>query len=260
MMKVSSSSRQPVREAWTTERLLYERSVALGFAIDSTIASVYNSHLNSYITFCRLHHLPIDPTVDTLSFYVVWLSHHIEPRSVDSYLSGIASRLEDTYPDVRAARRSSLVVRTLRGCKRRLSKPVQRKLPLSVDDLQQVQTKLGLEIEHDDSLFLALLFTGFLTLQRLGELTWPDAVKHQFYRKVPLRHTLSITATSISYTLPYQKSDGMGTGSTILLLSDSVLHNDPLPVLRRYLAFRDGSFPFRPALWLTSTGSIPTRS
>lgn len=236
MMHVSSSSRQPVRVAWTRERLLYERSVALGFAIETTTASAYDSHLNSYITFCRLHHLPIDPTVDTLSFYVVWLSHHIEPRSVDSYLSGIASRLEEAYPDVRSARRSSLVARTLRGCKRRMSKPVQRKLPLSVDDLQLVRATFGQNPSYDNNLFLALLYTGFVSLQRLGELTWPDTVRHQTYRKVSMRHTVVSTATSLSYILPYQKNDSLGSGTTILILLNTLTIRDPLPVLKRYLA------------------------
>jgi hypothetical protein len=165
MITVSTSSRQPKMETWTHEHFLYERSLALGFVIDSTTASVYNSHLNSYITFCRLHHLPIDPMVKTLSFYVVWLSHHIEPHLVDSYLSGIANRLEDTYPAVQEARNSSIVMCTPRGCKRRLSRPNQQKLPLSLHNLLQVNTGLGQHAEHDDCLFLTLLFTGFLTLQ-----------------------------------------------------------------------------------------------
>ncbi|KAG2056111.1 hypothetical protein BDR06DRAFT_838431, partial [Suillus hirtellus] len=206
-----------------------------------------------------LHHLPIDPTVNTLSFYVVWLSHHIEPRSVDSYLSGIASRLEETYPDVRKARRSSIVARTLHGCKRRMSSPVQRNLPLSVDDLESVRNTFGPTPGFDDSLFMALLFTGFITLQRLGELTWPDAVQHQSYRKVPMRHTLSITANSISYSLPYRKNDALGTGMTILILANSWTVGDPLPILKHYFACRDSAFPFHPALWLTSAGAVPTR-
>lgn len=62
-----------------------------------------------------------------------------------------------------------------------MSNPVQRNLPLCLDDLERVQTAFGSTPTHDDSLFLALLFTGFITLQQLGELTWPDAVQHQLY-------------------------------------------------------------------------------
>ncbi|KAG2046445.1 hypothetical protein BDR06DRAFT_985580 [Suillus hirtellus] len=120
-----------------------------------------------------MDHLPIDSMIETLSFYVMWLSHHIEPQSMDTYLSGIANRLEDTYPA-------------------RLSKLVQHKLPLSLHNLVCVHATLRDDGEHDDCLFLALLFTGFMILQRLGELTWPDASQHQSYRKVALCHTVSL--------------------------------------------------------------------
>jgi len=182
----TTRSKQPEWEAWTNERLEFERSLALNNALESTTTSAYDSHLNSYLNFCRLHHRPIEPTEDTLSFFVVWMSHHIEPSSVDSYLSGIINRLETHFPHVREARKSLLVSRTLKGCKRRLSKPIQRKQPLTLDDLGHVVDALSSSQGYDDLLFVALLVTGFKTLQRLAELCWPNAKKHQSYRKVPL--------------------------------------------------------------------------
>lgn len=64
----------------------------------------------------------------------------------------------------------------------------------------------------------------------------------------------------MSYTLPSQKNDSLGTGTTILIPSRSVIDLDPLPLIHCYLTFRDTAFPSRPALWLSSTGAIPTRS
>ena len=252
-------SRQRIREAWTTERLTFERSVALGFALESSTASAYGSHLNSYLNFCRLHGREVDPTPDTLSFFVVWLSHHIEPRSVDSYLSGIVSKLETYYPNARANRCSQLVARTLKGCKRRLSQPVSRKLPLSRADVQHVIATTMLTETHDDSLFTAMLVTGFETLQRLGELTWPDDKRRQSYRHVSMRHTLTFTADTASYLLPHQKNSSLGTGNVVVLRSQPRLAVDPLQVLRTYIARRDTRFPQRPELWLTEEGLIPTR-
>ncbi|KAG2339209.1 hypothetical protein BDR05DRAFT_977831 [Suillus weaverae] len=173
-------SRQPIREAWTDECLFHERLIALGLAIEPSTSSAYDSHLNSYINFCQLHHRIIDPTQDTLSYYVVWLSHFIEPRSVDNYLSGIANRLKFMFPDI-------------------------------LDDVARIVDTIGSHPSYDDSLFLATLITGFKSLQRLGELVWPDSTKLQTYRKVSLRHTLHSTATSASYLLPYQKNDSGAT-------------------------------------------------
>ena len=66
------------------ERLINERSISLGYSLDLLSFGAYTSALNSYLTFCNLHHLPAEPTPDTLSFYVVFLSHHINPKSVNS--------------------------------------------------------------------------------------------------------------------------------------------------------------------------------
>jgi hypothetical protein len=60
------------REAWTLDRLIYERLIALGSALDKSTYGTYSSALNSYLTFCKLHNRPVEPTEDTLSFYGVF--------------------------------------------------------------------------------------------------------------------------------------------------------------------------------------------
>ena len=82
------------------EQLIYEHAVALGSNLDPSTLLVYSSHLQSYLTFCKTHHFSITPTPDTLSFYVIYMSHHISPSSVASYLSGICNRLQPFFPDM----------------------------------------------------------------------------------------------------------------------------------------------------------------
>src|SRR5271168_4501630 len=60
------------------------------------------------------------------------------------------------------------------GCLRRFGRPTNRKAPFSRTDLLYVLTKTPSPRSHDDLLFLALLFTGFHALMRLGELVFPD--------------------------------------------------------------------------------------
>ena len=119
MFHVTQTSKQPKREAWMMERFINERSISLGFSLDASSYGNYTSALNSYLTFCNLHNFPIDPTPDTLLFYVVFLSTHIKPDSVNSYLSGICRQLEPFFPDIRHNRKSILVSRTMTGCMRR---------------------------------------------------------------------------------------------------------------------------------------------
>ena len=118
MIQSGLRSRQPARTAWPRECLLRERAIALGLAIDHSTLKNYSSALNSYLSFVQIHDFPVEPTPDTLSFYAVFMSHHIEPRSVSTYLSGIFQQLEPYFPNVRAARLSPLVERTMKGCMR----------------------------------------------------------------------------------------------------------------------------------------------
>lgn len=96
-------------ESWTLDRLVSEQSTALGWAIDSSSQITYTPATNSWITFCHLHQFPIEPNPDSL---VVYMSRHINPHSVDSYLSGICNQLEPHFPDVRTIRKSPLVACT----------------------------------------------------------------------------------------------------------------------------------------------------
>ena len=219
MLHVSATSRQPAREAWTMDRLINERSIALGYSLDTSSFGAYTSALNSYLTFCNLHHLPVDPTPDTLSFFVVFLSSHIAPKSVNSYLSGICRQLEPFFPEVRQNRKSLLVSRTVAGCLRRFGTPTQRKAPFSHADLQRVLDSLPSTPSHDDLLFSAILLTGFHALMRLGELVFPDKRVLRNYRKISLRHSVqvSIVPPQFSFFLPSHKGDRTFEGNTIVV-------------------------------------------
>jgi hypothetical protein len=131
MNPITARSRQPHREAWPRDRMLRERSLALGSAIDKTTLQTYSSALNSYLAFVRLHDMPVKPTPDTLSFYTVYMCHHINPCSVASYLSGISQQLEPYFPAICDARRSPLVERTLKGCLRLKGVATKHKQALS---------------------------------------------------------------------------------------------------------------------------------
>ena len=70
------------------------------WTLNSTTAATCLTATNSYLTFCNIHQLSIEPTVDTLNYYITYQSHFISLASVDSYLSGIINQLEPHYPDI----------------------------------------------------------------------------------------------------------------------------------------------------------------
>lgn len=259
MISSTVRSRQPNREPWTRERLIRERAIALGQAIDNSTWKNYGSALNSYLNFIKMHNFPLDPTPDTLSLFAVYMCHHIKPGSVDTYLSGICHQLEPYFPDVRVSRNSALVHRTLQGCKRIRAVPTTRKRALTIGDLETVVSALSTSTDYDDSLFLAQLLTGFFALFRLGEMTYPDDPQLRDPRKVTKRMSVSIHNTYYKFFLPGHKADRFFEGNTIIIRKNS--HRfDPHSHFVTYLRARDRQFPFSSPLWLTNNGSIPTRS
>jgi hypothetical protein len=259
IIRSSVRSRQPEREVWTHERLVRQRAIALGHAIDSSTWKSYGSALNSYLEFIRLHNMPLEPTKDTLSLYTVWMCHHIKPDSVDSYLSGICQQLEPYFPDIRANRKSELVARTLQGCMRLRNSPATRKRALTLDDLEVVIRHYESSPHLDDKLFVAMLVTGFFGLLRLGEMTFPDDRTLRNWRKVTRRSSVRISADYYSFLLPAHKADQFFEGNRVVVRAYQIRHN-PLVHFLSYLSARDAAFPLASPLWLTERGEIPTRS
>lgn len=257
MFSKPRKSRQPARLPWTHERLVHERALALGHAIDETTHLAYSSHLQSYLTFCKLHSFPVDPTPDTLSFFTVYMCHHIKPASVDSYLSGICNQLEPLFPHVRTSRKSPLVARTLAGCKRMFGSPARRKNPLSEAHIRQCLDAYP-PTTYDNKLFRAILVAGFLGLHRLGELVQP--AKGQKWTKTISRNSavLHFTQRHFEYTLPTSKTDHAFEGSRILL-AEHIPRLPTFDVFTDYLTARDARFPLSPSLFLAESGNLPTR-
>jgi hypothetical protein len=260
MIRSSVRSRQPAREAWSRERLLRERAIALGQAIDTSTLKSYGSALNSYLTFVRIHDLPVDPTPDTISFYTVFMSHHIDPKSVSSYLSGICQQLEPYFPNIRSSRHSALVERTLKGCLRLQGVAVKRKRALTLADLSKVLSDLSSSSLHDDLLFKSMLLTGFFALMRLGELTFPNTVSLRNWRKISKRSSVTLSGDQYQFHLPCHKADPFFEGNNIIVKQKQFCNIDPLSIFSQYLSSRDHLHPLSSPLWLMKNGSVPTRN
>ncbi|KAJ3882197.1 hypothetical protein F5051DRAFT_309257, partial [Lentinula edodes] len=201
-----------------------------------------------------IHNLPVEPTPDTLSFYTVFMSHHISPNSVDSYLSGITNQLEPYFPHVREARKSPLVSRTLKGCKRLRGKPVTRKLPFSRTQIQLAIDRISPSSSFDNLLWTVMLATGFYGLLRLAEMTMKDNPQLRNPRKYTRRLSAQISDNFYSFLLLTHKADTTFQGNRVLI-NDRIARQ----LFVNYLARRDSEFPINPYLWLRENGTVPTR-
>ncbi|GLB41623.1 hypothetical protein LshimejAT787_1002230 [Lyophyllum shimeji] len=187
------------------------------------------------------------------------MCHHINPRSVASYLSGICNQLETYFPDVRTHRKSPLVAKTLAGCQRLRGVPTIRKQPLSRNDLCRVVAHYERSKRYDDRLFVTLLLTGFYALMCLGELTWPDNPALQDDSKTTKVRSAVVSTEQYEFFLPCSKTDRLFEGNRIIVRAIDHPSN-PYPHFVSYLASHNKRFPLSRELWLTSRGRVPTRS
>ena len=258
MIQHHHSSRQPLRQAWTIETLVHERATAIANAVDRSTQRTYGSALNSWIAFTEMHDFPFEPTIDSLTFFIVYMSHQISPRSVKTYLSGLVQQLEPEFPSIRNLRASRLVSKVMRGCLKMRGQEIQRKKALSIADLRFLTQQIDWPCDHDDLLFVAILYTGFHGLLRLGEMTFPDDASIRDWWKVIKRSSLVLTTHSYEFILPAHKADKTFEGNKVIVCAlCSAL--DPQSLFLLYLSSRDRLFPASSPLWLTSHGFVPTR-
>jgi len=173
MIPSSVHARQP----WTCKCLFQEQAIALGQAIDNSTWKNYGSALNSYLNFIKLDDFLLEPTQDTLSLFTVYMSHHIKPSSISTYLSGICQQLELYFLNIHSAHNSALVHCTLQGWKHMCAVPTSHKHDLMLGDLETVVIALEQSNDYDNQLFLAQLLTSFFALFCLGEMIYPNDPK-----------------------------------------------------------------------------------
>ena len=91
-------------------------------AIEKSTIKGYSTDARDYVRFCRLHHLSLDPTPQTLSRYIAFMSMSI--GSGPKYLTGARHFLQQFYPNFDVNRATAAVQATIRG-----SKKVSRSCP-----------------------------------------------------------------------------------------------------------------------------------
>ncbi len=124
-ISVPPSARQCKRVCWSVGTFHEQWALTLGAAVECSTAHTYTSAATSYITFCDLHSFPTEPTIERLCYYIMYMSHHIKPSSIKSYLSSICAKLKLFYPNIHSICTSKLINCTLAGCMKLYRSPAQ---------------------------------------------------------------------------------------------------------------------------------------
>ena len=248
---VPRSTRPPSSLKDLDARVLHLQSHAL----EKSTVKGYSTGARDYIRFCRLHHLPFDPTPQTLSRYIAYSSLSI--GSGPKYLTGARHFLHQIYPHFDSSRASPYVQATIRGSKKVRADPVCRKQPVGIEHLLSFVSAACTSGSYDDLLFATIVSCCFYGCHRCGELVLKSK-KVVDWRKIIKRSSLRFSPGYVGYRLPYHKTDPFYRGTDILFSAQQ--HADPITLLRNYVHKRDKLHGARRALFLREDGSHPTRA
>ena len=224
-------------------------------ALERSTVGGYSTGARHYLHFCRLHHLPLDPTPQTLSQYIAYTSLSI--ASGPKYLTGACHFLQDLFPEFKDSRASPLVQATIRGSRKICADPVRRKQPIRISHLSAFLDTARRTRDYDDLLFATIVACCFYACHRSGELVLKGK-KSVDWRKVIKRSSLHFSTGYAGYRLPYHKTNPFFTGTDILFSSQDIA--DPVSLLREFVRARDAIHGARSPLFLRKDGSHPTRA
>ena len=225
------------------------------YALEKSTVKGYSTGIRDYARFCRIHHLSLDPTPQTLSRYIAFSS--LSVASGPKYLTGARHFLHDLYPAFDDNRASPIVQATIRGSKKVRADPVHRKLPIRIEHLLSFIAVARSTGNYDDLLFATIMACCFYGCHRSGELVLKSK-KDVDWRKIIKRSSLHFSPGYAGYRLPYHKTDPFFRGTDILFSNQDSAN--PVMLLQEYVPRRDVVHGARRALFLREDGSHPTRA
>lgn len=192
--------------------------------------------------------------------YVSVLCWQLNPRSILVYLSGISQCLEPSYPSINLITNSPAVRCVPKSCVKSFSPPVKHSQPFLLGDFDTAVAASS--SSYDDILFLTLLSFGFTGLHQLGEITSPDSSCLWNPRAIMQRSSLLVSnpPTHFKYSLLYSKVDQNFLGQTIVTYLNPHPQACAVSHLFKYLSVWDPSSLAHSALFITSSGLVPTQS
>ena len=224
-------------------------------ALEKSTVGGYSTGMRHYARFCRIHHLSLDPTPQTLSRYIAFSSLSI--ASGPKYLTGARHFLRDLYPGFDNNRASPTVQATIRGSKKVRADPIRRKQPIRIEHLLSFVAAAHATGKFNDLLFATIMSCCFYGCHRSGELVL-KTLKNVDWRKIIKRSSLHFYPGYAGYRLPYHKTDPFFRGTDILFSSQDSA--DPITLLQEFVLRRDKVHGARRALFLREDGSHPTRA
>lgn len=180
----------------------------------------YIMEAHDYLLFCISHGIPIDPTPQTLLWYIAYTSQYV--ASGLKYLTSVHHFLAKLYPDFDKTWSSLLLQSMILGMKRLQGDAVRQKLPLRLSHLQGFCDIVRETGDYDDLLFIVILSCCFYACHKLGELVVKNECALFNWGKIIKQASLHFSNGHAGYHLHYHKADCYFCGTDILHVTHNI--------------------------------------
>ncbi|GAA5908375.1 hypothetical protein JCM6882_007919 [Rhodosporidiobolus microsporus] len=147
------------------------------------------------------------------------------------------------------------------GAKKLYSKEVKRANPIRSENVRRV-AEYALKKDNHDGLLLAFVVSvAFCGLLRLGEAVKPQNAADYDERNYAKRSSFRLTDTTLSFHLPYSRSDNLYKGSEVVVVKELVPKEIPLFALAKaFIKSRDAWHGSDGLLFARKDGTMLSRS
>ena len=195
----------------------------------------YRTHGKTYFKFCDMLLVPTAPaSTSLLCLYAAYLARFLLPQSVCLYLNfvglfhrelGLNNPLSDNWT----------LSTVLKGIKRTLGVPPKPKLPITIDLLLRIRSRLNLNSSKHAS-FWAICLVAFFGLFRKAHLL-PDSEASFNPTRMFTRADIAFADSCVYITVRWSKT--IQLGQRVVIIPLIAIPNSPLcPVSAVLLAFR----------------------
>ncbi|KAI9103993.1 hypothetical protein DFS34DRAFT_668680 [Phlyctochytrium arcticum] len=158
--------------------------------LEPSMKGSYRSALNSWDAFLGIYGVDRVPVKLNVQKYIVLMFKQGYPfKTISKYLAGIrdwmiGQRRREEWeiimddPDIQMLKEAVRKVQGREGTNMVVRKPALTIIGRPAEAYPRM--------DYEDTLFMAILTTGFFGLCRLGELVWPDKASHKSAAKVPM--------------------------------------------------------------------------
>ncbi|GAA5937514.1 hypothetical protein JCM10213_007262 [Rhodosporidiobolus nylandii] len=218
----------------------------------------YHSSRKNWYRFTRSNNLSSIPTAESLQLYAAYLISQ-GFTSLKQQFTALRDKFR-RLPNWTEMRQGDDLKEVLIGAKKLYAGEIKRAAPIDPDSVKKVVEKALERRDHNGLLIAFIASIAFCGLLRLGEAA-PHDLRSANPRDFPKRASFKMDENTISFRLPYSRSDTIYKGEEVVIVRELVPANLPLfDIAAAFLKSRDAWVGQEGFLFAQRDGNLISRN